>query len=133
MNTKKHHIIFFDGHCILCNRYVQFVLKWDHNDSIRFTTTNSNTASLYASKLDASIDSIILLDQQENIFYKSSAVIRVLEIIAYPRWICNLLKCIPIIIRDYIYDFIAKRRYRVFGKLEHCPVPKKKFTYKFLP
>ena len=133
MKTKEHHIIIFDGHCILCNRYVQFVLKWDNNDSIKFTTTNSNTASLYASKLDSSIDSIILLDQQENTFYKSSAVIKVLEIIAYPRWICYLLKCIPKIIRDYIYDFIAKRRYRAFGKLEHCPIPKKDFTYKFLP
>lgn len=132
MNSKTYHIVLFDDVCVLCNSFIKFILNKDKKDIIRFSALESQTAVNFHNKLIKDIDSVVLIEKSEKIYYKSDAVIKILEILNYPLWFCRLLRLIPISVRDFFYDNVAKRRYKVFGKYQQCPIPPIGIRHKFL-
>jgi len=76
------------------------------------------------------MDSIILLEDNK-VFSKSSAVLKIVKQIPRLKFL-YFLRYIPKGLRDLIYDLIAKYRYRVFGKMDYCPVVDKKIRHRFL-
>ena len=132
MNSNTNHIVLFDDVCVLCNSFAKFIINKDKKDIIRFSALQSQTAVTFHYKLVQQIDSIVLIYNSKKIYYKSDAVIKIFAILNYPTWFCRILEIIPKSIRDFIYDNVAKRRYKVFGKYEQCPIPPIEIRHKFL-
>ena len=122
---KEHPIILFDGVCNLCNGAVQFVIERDKNQRFRFASLQSKTGQEYQQKAGLSLDRIdtILLVENGQIYQKSTAALRIARHLNVLWSIMYIFIIVPVFIRDGIYDFIAKNRYRWFGKQDSCWMP----------
>ena len=128
-------IIVFDGVCNLCNNAIQFVIKRDKKKQFRYTSLQGNLGKqlLAERNIDPKkIDSIILIEPNIAYYYKSSAALEISKGLKgfYP--IMSIFLIVPASIRDWVYDFIAKNRYKWFGKKEACMIPTPDLQSKFL-
>ncbi len=132
---KDVQIILFDGVCNLCNRSVQFAIKRDEKRLFRYASLDSNLGKLLLKEraIDRSkVDSIVLVDPNKAYYVKSSAALEIAkQLKGWPK-LLSLLLIFPSWLRDPVYDFIAKNRYRWFGKKESCIVPTKDLKSLFL-
>jgi predicted DCC family thiol-disulfide oxidoreductase YuxK len=129
-----HPVVFFDGVCNLCNASINFIIVRDTNDKFRFAPLQSEYAQrhfLKTSEKLLDIDSIILFEN--NRFYiKSTAALRIARHLGGFWQLFYAFIIIPPFIRNFIYDIIARNRYRWFGKREQCMIPDEKIRIKFL-
>jgi len=127
-------IILFDGYCNLCSWSVHFIIKRDVQDHFRFGSLQSETGSYFLKKfkLADNFNQSVALIEDEAIYFKSDAALRIAKRLRHCWPILFILIVIPTSIRDSVYDFIAKNRFNWFGRKETCFVPKKDFSYKFL-
>ncbi len=131
--TKEKPIVFFDGYCGLCNWFVDFILKQDRNHTLLFAPLQGPTAQALIGVMDLSyLESVILYDTGQ-IYRRSSAVLCVLKYLGGFWTIFAVLAIVPTSWRNALYDIIAKRRYRWFGKKEICRLPSPKERHLFLP
>lgn len=131
-NTK---IILFDGVCNLCNSSVQFVIKRDKNKQFRYASLQSELGEklLAERNIDPNqIDSIILIDPNVAYYIKSSAALEISKKLSGLWPLMSLFLFLPTGFRDFVYDFIAKNRYKWFGKQESCMLPTKEQQALFL-
>lgn len=127
-------IILFDGYCNLCSGLVRFLIKRDKKDNFRFVSLQSDRTSELLSpfKIPEKINETVILIKENKIYLKSDAVIEIASIIGGIWRIFKSAQYIPKRFRDFIYDRIAKNRYRIFGKKQSCMVGIEDFNYKFL-
>lgn len=125
--TSNDKIILFDGVCKLCNAWCNFIIKYDKHHVFKLTAMQSDTGLAVLKYLKQPTDHFeTMLYIENNIVYeKSTAFIKVVEHLPYPVKLLFLLKLIPNFIRDFIYDRIALNRYKLFGKYKECRLPKK--------
>lgn len=116
----KVSIVIFDGLCGLCNTSIDILIKMDKKKRFKYTSLQGE----YVKKLDIGegIDSIVFYDDGE-LYYKSTAIIKILKNLGGVWVLGNVFYIIPTFIRDYFYDIIAKYRYKFFGKMESCRIP----------
>ena len=121
----KDSVIIFDVDCLLCNRFVQIVSVIDKKDSIYFTRLSGKTANYILSnnKNLVDVDSIIFY-LNGNIYIKSDAVIRISKSLGFPYNMMSIFKIFPRSMRDIFYDFVARNRYKFFGKANKCIISK---------
>jgi predicted DCC family thiol-disulfide oxidoreductase YuxK len=135
MNKQlTHSIILFDGVCNLCNGAVNFVIKRDPRNVFKFTPLQEKQGVLLLKKhaIDAQkLDSIVLVENKK-VYTKSSAALRIARKLSGLWPLFFVLLIIPSFIRDGVYDFIAKNRYKWFGKKEQCMIPTPGLREKFL-
>ena len=135
MNKQlTHSIILFDGVCNLCNGAVNFVIKRDTGNVFKFTPLQEKQGALLLKTHAIDIqklDSIVLIENG-NVYTKSSAALRIAKKLSGPWPLFFVLLIIPSFIRDGVYDFIAKNRYKWFGKKEQCMIPTLGLKEKFL-
>ena len=135
MNKQlTHSIILFDGVCNLCNGAVNFVIKRDPGNVFKFTPLQEKQGVLLLKKhaIDAQeLDSIVLVENKK-VYTKSSAALRIARKLSGLWPLFFVLLIIPSFIRDGVYDFIAKNRYKWFGKKEQCIIPTPGLKEKFL-
>ncbi|SEK51865.1 Predicted thiol-disulfide oxidoreductase YuxK, DCC family [Maribacter orientalis] len=132
-NYKK--IILFDGVCNLCNTTVQFVIKNDKEDRFRFTPLQSDTGKklLTERNIDTEdIDSIILIEPNVAYYTKSTAALEIGKYLKGLSTISSILLWLPEPLRDIVYDFFAKNRYKWYGKKESCMIPTEELKNKFI-
>lgn len=132
---KDKKIILFDGVCNLCNNVVQFIIKNDKNDIFRFLPLQSelgNEICNYIGVDQNKIDSIILYHPGVAYYYKSSAAIEIAEELGGIYSLASILKIFPEKLRNYVYDYIARNRYKWYGKKESCMIPTPELKAKFL-
>lgn len=132
-NNKK--LILFDGICNLCNEAVLKIIKQDKKDIFLFTALQSNTGKIVIKELGidiSKIDSIVLYIPGENYFIKSEAVFKIANEFSGIWKLIQVFRVFPIFINNFFYDFIARNRYRWFGKKDKCMIPTKKLNSKFL-
>lgn len=132
MNHKK--IILFDGVCNFCNYWVNFVLKRDRKNLFLFAALQSKTGQELLNKFNLSttdFDTFILIDG-DSFQTKSDAAISIASNLSGWPKVLLIGKIIPRFLRNFIYDLIAKNRYKIFGKRESCIVPTKDEKEKFL-
>ena len=129
----NHRIILFDGVCNFCSFWVNFVIKRDKNDIFRFAALQSETGMQYLKLFGINItdpDTFVLIEGKEY-FIKSTAALKVAWELKSWLKISYPLIFLPISFRDFLYDLIAKNRYKIFGKKDVCRIPtaeeKKKF------
>ena len=121
----KDSVIIFDVDCLLCNRFVQIVSIIDKKDNIYFTKLSGKTAKniLNNNKNLLEIDSIIFY-LNGNTYIKSDAVIRISKSLGFPYNLMSIFKIFPRGMRDIFYDFVARNRYKLFGKAQKCLISK---------
>ncbi len=132
--TPNQPIIFFDGVCNLCNSSVQFVIKHDTQKKFTFASLQSDAAKeilLQFGEKNYQLDSIILIDSNE-MYSKSSAVLRVLKLLGGFYSLLYLFIIIPKPFRDWLYNYVARNRYKWYGKRESCMIPSEKLKNRFL-
>jgi len=115
-------IIIFDGICGLCNRSVNLLIRLDKHKLFHYTPLQGEFVNTL--EITPDMDSIIFYDDG-TLYYKSTAILKILNSLGGIWVLTGIFYIIPRIIRDYIYDLIAKYRYKVFGKRESCRIPKK--------
>ena len=127
-------LILFDGICNLCNSSVQFVLKKDKNKQFKFASIQSDAAKeilLQFSKNNSDLDSIILIYNGRR-YEKSSAILRIGKLLGGFYSLGMVFWLIPKPIRDWVYDYIAKNRYKWYGKKDQCMIPTPEIKNQFL-
>ena len=131
---KNKKIILFDGVCNLCNSSVNLVIDRDKNDSFRLAALQSEIGILLCNKYEintATTDSIILIDK-DKVFLKSTAALRIAKYLSGGYFLLYLFIIVPAFIRNWIYDIIAKNRYKWYGKRDSCRMPTPELQKKFL-
>ncbi len=125
----------FDGVCNLCNGAVQFIIKRDKKDLFRYAALQSEIGEKLVEErgIDTSkVDSIVLVEPGVAYYTKSDAVLRIGQGFGGLWKGLALFTWIPRIIRDALYDFIARNRYKWFGKKDQCMIPTPELQAKFL-
>ncbi len=128
-------IILFDGVCNLCNRSINYVIKHDKKDAFRFAALQSETGNKLIAQRNidtTKIDSILLLDPNIAYYTKSTAALKIGRTFGGGWQLLAVLEWIPEVFRDWIYDVVAKNRYRWFGKRDQCMIPTPELKSKFL-
>lgn len=133
-DTGNHRIILFDGVCNLCNSAVLFIIKRDKKDLFRFGALQEEHGQELVLKhnIDTrSVDSIILIERNKA-YIKSSAALRIARSLSGGWPLLYGFIILPVFLRDWIYDFIAKNRYKWYGRRDFCMVPTPDLQQKFL-
>jgi len=133
--ARHNKLILFDGVCNLCNSSVQHVIKRDKKDVFRFATLQSDIGKriIEEFKIDTSkTDSILLYSKDNGLSSKSSAALKIGSGLGFPYNILAVFFIIPPFIRNWVYDYVAKNRYKWYGKKEHCMIPTPELESKFL-
>jgi predicted DCC family thiol-disulfide oxidoreductase YuxK len=128
-------LYFFDGHCVLCSRFVAFCLKRDLEGHLKFASAQSALGARVLQALDLpddTLDRTILLLDDGRLHTRSTAALRALRHLRGPaRWLYPLV-LIPKFLRDPVYDIVARNRIRWFGRLDSCLVPTPKMRDRFI-
>jgi predicted DCC family thiol-disulfide oxidoreductase YuxK len=139
LEPLSNPIVFYDGVCGLCNRLVQFLLKRDRHDRLRFASLQSEFAASLLKRhgLDSrDLDTVYLVldykQSSERVLARSDAILYLLRQLGGVWSIAGLGRVLPKWVRDGIYKIIAGNRYRVFGKYESCLLPQEQHRHKFL-
>jgi predicted DCC family thiol-disulfide oxidoreductase YuxK len=118
-------VIIFDGVCNACNGWVRFVLRHDPDRQFRFAPNQSEIGKELLRKFDLPTESVssIYLVIGDQYFEKSNAAIQILCRLKLPWKLAILLKIFPRFVRDWVYDWVARNRYRWFGRSATCSMP----------
>jgi predicted DCC family thiol-disulfide oxidoreductase YuxK len=120
-----HAIILFDGVCNFCNSSVNFIIDRDSKDYFRFGALQSDEGQALLKQYGLSqtaFDTLILIEG-DKIYTRSTAALRIAKKLSGSWPLFYDFIVIPAFIRDPIYAFIAKHRYKIFGKKEVCRIP----------
>lgn len=136
MNLPENKkIILFDGVCNLCDASVQFIIKHDKNDVFRFAAIQSETGQEIINylKIDTRLtDSIILYEPNIAYYIKAEAALHIAKDLKSWHRFLFYFNFIPNGIKNLVYDFIAKNRYKWYGKKTACMIPTPELKAKFL-
>ena len=122
---KGKKIILYDGVCNLCDVSVQYIIKYDKLDVFRFVSLQSELGKRLLKHIGIQsdyIDSIVLYEPGIAYYYKSSAALEIAKNLQGIFTLATLFRLLPSGIRDLLYDYVAKNRYKWYGKKESCSV-----------
>jgi len=128
-------ILLFDGHCNLCNAWVQFIVKRNPTKTIRFASLQSRVGRALLDEHNIAqdyLDSLVLIEE-ERFSVSSSAALRTLSYLSTWESQLKLLLVLPRPLRDLVYRFVARYRYKWFGRREQCMIPTAELNERFLP
>ncbi len=132
---ENKQLILFDGVCNLCNSSVQFVIKHDKKKQFLFASLQSDTGTKIIDhfKIDREkTDSILLFTKSGKIYSRSTAALLIASKLKFPINVLILFIIIPPFIRNVVYNYIAKNRYKWYGKKEACYIPTPELKARFL-
>jgi predicted DCC family thiol-disulfide oxidoreductase YuxK len=127
-------IIIFDGFCALCSGWANFVLRHDPHGRFRLASAQSPLGyALYVHYgLDPKDYETNILIEEGRAWFKSEGSIRMAEGLGWPWKLAAVFRILPRVVRDPMYEFIARNRLRFFGKRESCYLPQKQYEDRFL-
>lgn len=128
-------IILFDGVCNLCNGAIQYVIKRDKKDVFRYAALQSEIGQKLTAERGINtqkVDSIILVVPGEAYFVKSDAAFEIAKHFGGFWIVFQVFKWMPTSLRNIVYDFVARNRYRWFGQKDQCMIPTPELQAKFL-
>ena len=132
--SGRHPIVLFDGVCNLCDDFVQFVMKRDKAGLFRFAPLQSEAGRILLNHFNLdenAIDTVVLVENGKA-HTKSTAALRTARNIGGVWSLTYIFIILPKFIRNNAYDFIAKNRYRWFGKKDTCMIPTPEVRARFL-
>ncbi|MFC3651634.1 thiol-disulfide oxidoreductase DCC family protein [Dyella humi] len=129
-------VVVYDGVCLLCSRWIRFLLEHDHEGRYRFASMQSDNGRrlLQAHGLNPDSPFSMLLVEDGRGYTDTSAIARVLRGLPRRRWhwLSNLILLVPHTIRDFAYRFVARHRYRLFGRSDQCFAPSPEQRSRFI-
>ncbi|MCB9191875.1 MAG: thiol-disulfide oxidoreductase DCC family protein [Flavobacteriales bacterium] len=134
MTTEEGPILLFDGVCNLCSASVQFVLKRNSKENVRFASLQSEFAvkALKDSKLPTDyLNSLVLLENGKT-YVKSDAALKLAKHLNGAWKLGGVFSIVPRFIRDAVYDWVAKNRYKWYGKKDVCWIPEPRWKNRFI-
>lgn len=132
---KNKKIVLFDGVCNLCNNSINYVIDKDKHDVFRFVSLQSDLGQeiqQYIGYQDTNLNTIILYVPGEAYYTKSSAAIKIMNEFGWLWKGINIFLILPESIRNIAYNYVAKNRYKWYGKEESCRIPTPELKAKFL-
>lgn len=132
-----HPRVFFDGICNLCNASVRWLIEHDRKARFRLASLQSVAARrelekyLPRDQIEALPDAIVLIDEK-GIHTRSTAALRIASGLGLPWSMLSAGLVVPRVLRDAVYDFVARNRYRWFGHRDACMVPTPETAARFL-
>lgn len=131
---SNNRVVFFDGVCNFCNYWVNFAIKRDKKKNLRFAPLQGETAKriLPAHNISTTVLSTVVFAEDGKVYTQSSAAFRICKHLDGGWKLFYGLMIIPKFIRDAAYNFIARNRYRWFGRTESCMIPDPGMKERFL-
>lgn len=124
-------ILLFDGVCNLCNGTINYIIKRDKENQFKFASLQSDYAKEVLKGSPFLNLSTMVLIEDENIYTRSTAVLRVFKELKGYKWVKALL-WMPASLRDVFYKLVAYNRYTLFGRQESCLLPSKELLDRFI-
>ena len=118
--TRQRPLFVFDGHCVLCSTGASFIMKHDRQGRVQFASAQSDLGSAIYEQLGMPIDDSYLLIDATGCHAKSDGYFRLAQILGGAWRVALIGKIVPRPIRDWLYDLVARNRYRWFGQTEQC-------------
>ncbi len=133
IDTHKNPIVLFDGVCNYCNSMVNFAIRWNKKNNLRFAPLQSEVGIqlIHKMKINQGVDSVIFIEGDAFAIY-SGAALKICRHLSFPVSLLYILIFIPSFIRNFVYKWFAANRYKWFGKKEICMIPSKEVKIKFL-
>ncbi len=127
-------IVVFDAQCLLCNGWVQFLLRHDHKRVLRFASIQGRQGQALLAKAGLKVDGLdtLLVVDGERVWQHTGAIIRVLDRLGWPWRLAWAAWPVPAVVRDTAYRLIARHRYRIFGRSDICLPPPADHAARFL-
>jgi len=128
-------LVFFDGVCHLCQGTVKFILKRDRNRRFAFAPLQGETAQAYLDMTveeNTSPESVIVWHQGKKL-ERAAAIFYILLYLPWPWKLLSVFRFLPSFVSDPLYRFVARNRYRWFGRSASCMMPRPEWKEQFLP
>ena len=124
------HLVLYDGVCGLCNGVVRFLPRHDRRRVFRYASLQSVVGQAFVKQSGRDLAELtsfyVIADYRApiaNVLTRSDAVLFVAGQLDWPWKAAQLMRALPRVVRDFAYDSVARSRYRVFGRYDHCVVP----------
>jgi predicted DCC family thiol-disulfide oxidoreductase YuxK len=133
-SITKEHIVLFDGVCNFCNNSVQFILRKEKKPLFKFAALQSEIGKKLMQQFSSTSqlpDSIIYI-RDGKVFSKSGAALRICLALKGAWPLLSIFLIVPYFVRDFVYDVVARNRYRWWGKRESCFLPTPEIRSRFL-
>jgi predicted DCC family thiol-disulfide oxidoreductase YuxK len=139
--SELSHLVLYDGVCGLCDRFVQFLLRADRHDRLRFAALQGPLGAqiLQAHRRSADgLSTVIVVrdydphSTSQTLLDRSDAALFALGEMGGFYVVFKALRVVPGFLRNGVYDLIARSRYRIFGRLDACAIPTPATRAKFL-
>lgn len=127
-------IVLFDGVCTLCNGAVQFIIRRDPKGKFRFASLQSDAGQALLQQFHLPTEhfnSIVVIDNN-RLYMRSSALLRITRRLRGLWPVLYAAALIPPFLRDPVYNWIARNRYRWFGREEACMLPTPELNERFM-
>lgn len=127
-------VVLFDGVCNLCHTGVQFVIEHDPDAVFKFASLQSDAGQALIDAYgpdEYDFDTFVLVEDGGH-YEKSTAALRVARQLDFPWSLMGAFLVVPRVVRDAVYDFVARNRYHWFGKKDQCMVPDEDVSDRFL-
>ena len=126
-------MVFFDGYCSLCNQWIDWLVCLDKNHKIFIASIQGETALKFLPGNLREDPQTFIFYENSGFFYKSRGIFRLTEILKGPLVLLLVFSWLPQRLTDWLYDLVAKNRYRFFKQRKTCRVPTDKEREHFLP
>jgi predicted DCC family thiol-disulfide oxidoreductase YuxK len=137
--TPGAHLVLFDGVCGLCTRLVQFVLRHDRRAVFNFASLQGSTGQEMVARSGGNPEELtsfyVLADFRTldaRVLTRSAAALFVAGELGWPWKALRVARVLPTALLDRLYDVVVRTRYRVFGRYEHCLMPRPEFRSRFI-
>ncbi len=133
IDNLQHPVVLFDGICNYCNSMVNFAIKWNRKGNLRFAPLQSEWGIALKAKyrVTNNVDSVVFIEGGRA-YTESAAAFRICRQLAWPANMLYGFMVVPPFIRNAAYRWVARNRYKWFGKKDSCMVPTKEVKSRFL-
>lgn len=120
------HIVVFDAQCLLCNGWVQFLLKRDRRAAFHYASIQGQTGQRLLAQAGLRVEdlqTLLLVQEDGSTWQHTEAILRVLHHLGWPWRLAWAAAIVPAPLRNALYRIVARNRYRWFGRAETCLAP----------
>lgn len=132
VNLSEENIVFFDGVCNLCNKSVDWVIRRDKKNRLKYAPLQGDASKKLLNSHDGQEFNSIVFYNKGIVYQRSTAFIKLMVSVGRGWQMMYLLMVFPAFIRDFVYNIIAKNRYKWWGKRDSCRLPTEEEAAKFL-
>ncbi|MFW2388259.1 MAG: thiol-disulfide oxidoreductase DCC family protein [Polyangiales bacterium] len=135
MTELPPRVLFYDGVCAMCNGIVKMILRFDDASAFHFAPLQGETAKLARAlypDFPAAVETVVYV-KEGKVYLRSRAAALVARELPYPSRALSWFRFLPVWLTDFFYGIVARVRYRVFGRYDHCPIPPEAQRKRFLP